>query len=100
MEGLGIDFSEIFLRKHGKKTFQDIIAQIKIENKSNCDKKYIDIVFAVAFLTYLEVDNINQIYILGNIPQNINIDNIQKIHKKSISKIQEYIKDTNGNNRT
>ena len=29
MEGLGIDFSEIFLRKHGDKIFQDISNKIK-----------------------------------------------------------------------
>ena len=83
MEGLGIDFSEIFLRKHGEKVFQDITNQIKTENKNNCDTKYIDIVFAVAFLTYLEVDNINKIYRLANIPKNIDIESIQNLFQKS-----------------
>lgn len=100
MEGLGIDFSEIFLRKHGEKVFQDITNQIKIENKGSCDKQYIGIVFTVAFFTYIGLDDTNKIYLLGDIPKNIDIESIQKIHKKSISKIQEYIKDTNKNNRT
>ena len=100
MEGLGIDFSEIFLSKDGEMVFKNITNQIEIENKSSCDKKYVDIVFAVAFLTYIGLDDTNKIYLLGDIPKNIDIESIQKIHKKSISKIQEYIKDTNKNNRT
>ena len=39
MEGLWIDFSEIFLRKHGEKVFKNITNQIEIENKSSCDKQ-------------------------------------------------------------
>lgn len=97
MKGLGIDFSEIFLRKHGK-VFKDITNQIKLENKSSCDKKYVDIVFAVAFLTYIGLDDTNKVYLLGDIPKNIDIESIQKIHKKSISKIQEYIEVTNKDN--
>ena len=100
MEGLGIDFSEIFLRKHGEKVFKDITNQIKIENKGSCDKKYIDIVFAVAFLTYIGLDNTNKIYLLGDIPKNIDIKNIQNVHKISISQIQNYINNANKNNRT
>ena len=100
MEGLGIDFSEIFLRKHGNKVFQDICNQIKKEYKSNCDIQYIRVVFAIAFLTYIGLDDINKIHLLGNIPKNIDIKDIQNIHKDSISQIQNYINDTNKNNRT
>lgn len=98
MEGLGINFSEIFLRKHGKKVFQNISNQIKEEYKSKCDTQYIKIVFAIAFLNYIGLDDINKIYILGDIPKNIDIRNIQKIHKDSISQIQNYI-NNNKNNR-
>lgn len=92
MEGLGIDFSEIFLRKHGDKIFQDISNKIKEESKNNCDIQYIRVVFAIAFLTYIGVDDINKIHLLGNIPKSIDIRDIQNIHKKSILKIKEYIK--------
>ena len=97
MEGLSIDFSEIFLRKHGKKVFLNISNQIKKEYKGNCDTQYIKNVFAIAFLTYIGVDDINKIYLLGDIPKNIDIKNIQDIHKKSILQIQNYI---NKHNRT
>lgn len=100
MEGLGIDFSEIFLRKHGDKIFQDISNKIKEESKNNCDIQYIRVVFAIAFLTYIGVDDINKIHLLGNISKSIDIRDIQNIHKDSISQIQNYINDTNKNNRT
>ena len=100
MEGLGIDFSEIFLRKHGDKIFQDISNKIKEESKNNCEIQYIRVVFAIAFLTYIAVDDINKIHLLGNIPKSIDIRDMQKIHKDSISQIQNYINDANKNNRT
>ncbi len=99
MEGLGIDFSEIFLRKHGKKVFLNISNQIKEEYKSKCDTQYIKIVFAIAFLTYIGLDDINKIHLLGNIPKSIGIKDIQNIHKDSISQIQNYISNKNKNNR-
>lgn len=98
MEGLSIDFSEIFLRKHGKKVFLNISNQIKEEYKGNCDTQYIKNVFAIAFLTYIGVDDINKIHLLGNIPKTIDIKDIQKIHKDSISQIQKYIKIANNEN--
>lgn len=99
MESLGIDFSKIFLRKHGNKVFQDISNQIKNEYKNNCDMQYIRVVFAIAFLTYIGVDDINKIHLLGNIPKKIDIKDIQNIHKSSILQIQNYINNTNKNNR-
>lgn len=98
MKGLSIDFCEIFLRKHGNKVFQDICNQIKKEDKSNCDTQYIKIVFAIAFLTYIGLDDINKIHLLGNIPKNIDINNIKNIHKESIRIIQNYIVNTNNKN--
>ncbi len=98
MEGLGIDFSEIFFRKHGDKIFQDISNKIKEESKNNCEIQYIRVVFTIAFLTYISVDDINKIRLLGNIPKTIDIKDIQKIHKDSISQIQKYIKIANNEN--
>lgn len=99
MEGLGIDFSEIFFRKHGKKVFLNISNQIKEEYKSKCDTQYIKIVFAIAFLTYIGLDDINKIHLLGNIPKSIDIKDILSIHKDSISQIKNYISNNNKNNR-
>ena len=95
MESLGLDFSKLFLKKHGEQVFQDICNQIRGEYNGNCDTNYIDTVFTVAFISYFGVTDISKIYLLGGISKDIDIKNIQVIHKKSISIIQNYIENTN-----
>lgn len=95
MESLDINFRERFFKKHGEKVFKDIVKQIKGEYNGNCDINYIDTIFTVAFISYFGVTNTSKIRLLGGISKNIDIKNIQKIHKKSISKIQDYIENTN-----
>ena len=95
MESLGINFKELFLKKHGEQVFKDIVKQIKVEYNGDCDISYIDTVFTVAFISYFGVTDISKIYLLGGISKDIDIKNIQVIHKKSISIIQNYIENTN-----
>ena len=95
MESLGINFKELFLKKHGEQVFKDIVKQIKVEYNGDCDISYIDIVFTVAFISYFGVTDTNKIHLLGGISKDIDIKNIQVIHKKSISIIQNYIENTN-----
>lgn len=95
MESLGINFKELFIKKHGEQVFKDIVKQIKVEYNGDCDISYIDIVFTVAFISYFGVTDINKIRLLGGISKEIDIKNIQVIHKKSISIIQNYIENTN-----
>ena len=95
MESLGINFKELFLKKHGEQVFKDIVKQIKVEYNGDCDISYIDTVFTVAFISYFGVTDINKIRLLGGISKEIDIKNIQVIHKKSISIIQNYIENTN-----
>jgi len=100
MEDLGIEFSKIFLEKHGELVFKDITNQIKSESDNNCDSNYINAIFTIAFLTYIGVFDKKRIYILGGIPKdkNIDIEKIKKVHKKSISQIQKYIKNNYNKN--
>ena len=95
MESLGINFKELFLKKHGEQVFKDIVKQIKVEYNGDCDISYIDIVFTVAFISYFGVTDTSKIRLLGGISKEIDIKNIQVIHKKSISIIQNYIENTN-----
>ena len=95
MESLGINFKELFIKKHGEQVFKDIVKQIKVEYNGDCDISYIDTVFTVAFISYFGVTDINKIRLLGGISKDIDIKNIQVIHKKSISIIQNYIENTN-----
>ena len=98
MESLGINFKELFLKKHGEQVFKDIVKQIKVEYNGDCDISYIDIVFTVAFISYFGVTDTNKIHLLGGISKDIDIKSIQKIHKKSISQIQNYIENINNKN--
>ena len=98
MESLGLDFSKLFFKKHGKQVFQDICNQIRGEYNGNCDANYIDTVFSVAFISYFGVTDISKMRLLGGISKDIDIKNIQKIHKKSISQIQNYIENINKKN--
>ena len=95
MESLGLDFSKLFFKKHGKQVFQDICNQIRGEYNGDCDTNYIDTVFTVAFISYFGVTDINKMRLLGGISKDIDIKSIQKIHNKSIRVIQNYIEDSN-----
>ncbi len=95
MEGLDINFRERFYKKHGEKIFKDIVRQIKGEYNGNCDINYIDTIFTVAFISYFGVTDTGKIRLFGSISKNIDIKSIQKIHKNSISIIQNYIENTN-----
>ena len=98
MEDLGIEFSKIFLEKHGNQAFQNITNQIKSESGNNCDSSYINAIFTIAFLTYIGVFDKKRICILGGISKDIDIKSIQSIHKKSIFLIQNYIENSNNKN--
>ena len=93
-ESLGINFKELFIKKHGEQVFKDIVKQIKVEYNGDCDISYIDIVFTVAFISYFGVTDTNKIHLLGGISKDVDIKNIQNIHKTSINRIQQFIKIT------
>ncbi len=95
MEDLGIEFSKIFLEKHGELVFKDITNQIKSECGNNCDSNYINAIFTIAFLTYIGVFDKKRICILGGISKDENIEKLKKIHRNSIFQIQNHIKATN-----
>ena len=95
MESLGINFKELFLKKHGEQVFKDIVKQIKVEYNGDCDISYIDTVFTVAFISYFGVIDINKMRLLGGISKDVDIKNIQEVHKQSINVIQNYIENTN-----
>lgn len=98
MESLDVNFRERFYKKHGEKIFKDIVKQIKGEYNGNCDINYIDTIFTVAFISYFGVTDTIKIRLLGGISKDIDIKSIKKIHKKSISIIQNYIENTNKTN--
>lgn len=98
MNKLGLEFSKIFREKHGKAVFQNITNQIMSECNSNCNEEYIKVIFSVAFLTYFGIEDNKRISLMIGVSNDIDIANIRKVHKQSISKIQKYIQTTNNEN--
>ena len=94
MEGLDINFRERFYKKHAEKIFKEIVKQIEEEYNGNCDINYIDTIFTVAFISYFGVTDTIKIRLLGGISKDVDIKNIQNIHKTSINRIQQFIKIT------
>lgn len=93
MEFFDMNFSTLFLDKHGKEIFEKISKQITQEKPDIYDNDCIEIVFKVAFLEFFGLTD----WQIGKIIEdfmkcpNINIGEIKSIHKKSISDIQRYL---------
>ncbi len=90
-----LKFSELFLSKHGKDTFEQLTTLIKNEKKDKCDNNYIEIIFKVSFMDFFGLDN----YALNKMLKEFNfcddIEKIKNIHKNSIRIIKEYILNSN-----
>lgn len=96
MDFFEMDFSKLFLEKHGNKIFDDIVSVIKKEKVDKCDLEYISIVFKIAFLDFFKLKN-SDIQTLTNELYSkdlINVDEILTIHNESINLIKDYLKDT------
>ena len=52
MDFFDMNFSTLFLDKHGKEIFEKISKQITQEKIDICDNNYIEIVFKIAFLDF------------------------------------------------
>lgn len=93
MDFLNMNFNELFMKKHGKKVFNQIKKQMIQECSKKVSKEYIEIVFKIAYLSFWGLSNsiIKQIIkdVFPN--QQINVQEIQNIHKKSIYYIQKYL---------
>lgn len=99
MDFFDMNFSTLFLEKHGKLAFEDIEIQIKQENSVCYDNNYIEVIFKVAFLGFFglapnEIKKMIEDLMPG---QEVNIEKLTFTHKKSISKIQKYLQKATNN---
>lgn len=99
MDFFDMNFSMLFLEKHGKSNFDNIKKQIIQENSTNYNDSYIEVIFKIAFLEFfgLAPDEIKKMVedIMPN--QQVNIENLSSTHKESISKIQQYLRNSTKN---
>ena len=95
MDFFDMKFSTLFLEKHGKDDFENINRQILQEKQliTNNINDYIEVVFKIAFLDFFGLDNDVIRKMIENIMNchEINVEQMKRIHKNSISEIQKYL---------
>lgn len=98
MDFFDMKFSTLFLEKHGKEDFDNINSQILQEKQSITDNSndYIEVIFKIAFLDFFGLDNDTIRRMIKNIMNcdQINIEQMKRIHKNSINEIQKYLQST------
>lgn len=93
MDFFNIKFSILFMRKHGKGIVNQIKNQITEESCAVINEEYIETVFKIAYMNFwglpkLTIEKIIKDVLLN---QQLNIERMQNIHKKSIDEIQRYL---------
>lgn len=101
MDFFDMNFSTLFLERHGKLIYDSITKQIMQENSTLYNKEYIEIIFKVAFLSFLglapsEIKKMIEDIMPG---QQVNIEKINSVHRESISKIQNYLQEATKNSK-
>lgn len=93
MDFFSMDFSKLFLNKHGKEVFDDISNKIKEDRGCECSDEYISGVFKVAFLSFFGFTEEQAQKLVDDIEINnkINVKEVFSIQSKSISIIKEYL---------
>lgn len=93
MDFLNMDFSTLFLEKHGRDIFYSISEQINREKQNKCSKSYVEIVFKFALLEFWGLNDFEIKRIIEDIMpgQEINTGEIKSIHKESMAKIEKYL---------
>ena len=94
MDFYDMNFSQLFLEKHGKEVYDNIFKQIMLESYKKDDKEYSEIVFKIAFFNFWGFDNefIKKLIEDTMKVKKIDIEEIKLQHTKTIKTIQKYIK--------
>lgn len=95
MDFKDMQFSKLFLDKHGKNIFKEITTIIEYEKLEKFGADYIELIFKVAFMSCFGLDNNALNQMLKDINCDIDIKEIKKIHRNSIKTIQKFIKQIN-----
>jgi len=96
MDFFDMDFSKLFLNKHGKEIFNYISDTIKNEASTNTTQAYINIIFKLALLDFLGLDKLSIQKLIDNIypDKKTDIKELLLLHKKSISIIKKHLQNT------
>ena len=95
MDFLNMNFSELFMQKHGKEVVNKIKRQIKKECGNDINQKQIEMIFKIAYLSFWGLPNIAiQQLLQDNLPgKPIEVEEVCDTHKKSINQIQKYMQE-------
>lgn len=93
MDFFNMNFSTLFLEKHGRKNFDKINKQIELERHKKCDNNYYEIIYKIAFFDFFGLTDYQTKNIIKDFMgyKNININLIKNIHRQSIIQIQVYL---------
>lgn len=93
MDFFNMNFSTLFLEKHGIKKFNQVNKQIELEMQNKYDNNYYEIIYKIAFLDFFGLQNFQIENLIKHFMnyKSININLIKKVHKKSINQIQNYL---------
>lgn len=93
MDFFEMNFSILFMEKHGKNIFYQIRKQILQESYKKISAESIEIIFKIAYLSFWGLNTSMIMQLLKEIlPNNrINVEELQLLHHKSICKIQSYL---------
>jgi len=99
MDFFDMDFSDLFLNKHGEKVFNEISLQIKNEKPEKYNRDYVGDVFKVAFFSYigLATEQINKLMKRLYKQTKLNVQDILVSHKDSIEHIKKYLQSATDN---
>lgn len=91
MDFLNMNFSELFLEKHGKAIYNKICMIIKEEKPNKYDNYYIASIFKLAFLDFwgLNAKQIKELVVGLQPKSEINVNELKKLHKNSILEIKK-----------
>lgn len=95
MDFFNMDFSKLFLDKHGEVVYNKIIDEIIKEDANKIDNTSIEIIFKVAFFSFFGLKNTEIKYLIEDFMQvqNVNIKGIKNKHKNSIKEINKCLKE-------
>ena len=93
MDFLNMNFSVLFLERHGRTIYENICKKIRLESLSEYNENYLESIFDIAYLKLWGMEDTQILHLLRDIGKidNIDIKKVQEIHKNSIRKIQEHI---------
>lgn len=93
MDFFKMNFSTLFIEKHGKNVFYQIRKQIVQESHKKINIEFIEIIFKIAYFSFWGLNSSMIEQLLEDLfpNQKVPVEKLQSLHQKSICTIQSYL---------